>query len=151
MDDDFNTAQAIATLFNLAQEINRAVNLGNENKVIEHRKIFQELAGVLGLILPEPEEQISGRVDQDEIDKKEIAKTRGEKLDQLLDTIESIVKGPNKDIETVRGYVNLALGVRNSLRQDGKYELADKIRDRLNGCGFTMNDIGTVTEWKYKI
>jgi len=55
MDDDFNTAQALAVLFDLAQEINRAVNLGHEDKVIEHREIFKELANILGLILPEPE------------------------------------------------------------------------------------------------
>ncbi|MFC2042485.1 DALR domain-containing protein [Chloroflexota bacterium] len=56
MDDDFNTAQAIAALFNLAQGINRAVNLGHADKVIEHREIFMELTAVLGLILPEPHE-----------------------------------------------------------------------------------------------
>ena len=56
MDDDFNTAQALATLFDLAQEINRAVNLGHEDKVVEHREIFKELANVLGLIIPEIKE-----------------------------------------------------------------------------------------------
>ena len=58
MDDDFNTPQAIAALFDLAQEINRAVNLGHEAKVVEHRDIFKDLAGVLGLVIPEPEEPV---------------------------------------------------------------------------------------------
>ena len=40
MDDDFSTPQAISTLFTLAQEINRAVNLGYQKKVTNHRELF---------------------------------------------------------------------------------------------------------------
>jgi cysteinyl-tRNA synthetase len=49
MDDDFNTAQAMAVLFDLAKEINR----GQEAKmqVNEAQEILIELAGILGLTL----------------------------------------------------------------------------------------------------
>jgi len=49
MDDDFNTPQAIAILFELARDINRA----NEQKLDtgEARRTLKELAGVLGLTL----------------------------------------------------------------------------------------------------
>jgi cysteinyl-tRNA synthetase len=55
MDDDFNTAQAIAALFDLAREINR----GRENKlnVVEARNKLVQMAMVLGFTLEEPERQ----------------------------------------------------------------------------------------------
>jgi cysteinyl-tRNA synthetase len=53
MDDDFNTAQAIATLFDLAREINRADESGLEAG--EARETLRELAGVMGLTLRLPE------------------------------------------------------------------------------------------------
>src|SRR5690606_30792697 len=49
MEDDFNTAQAVALLFNLAREINRASSAGGSVK--EAQDVLRELAGVLGLWL----------------------------------------------------------------------------------------------------
>ncbi len=53
MDDDFNTPQAIATLFDLARDINRA----DESRVdaTEARRGLLELANILGLTLKLPE------------------------------------------------------------------------------------------------
>jgi len=53
MDDDFNTAQALACLFDLAREINRAAESGIA--VADGRKILLDLASVLGLTLELPE------------------------------------------------------------------------------------------------
>jgi len=53
MDDDFNTPQAIAVLFDLVKEINKAAEKGANAS--DARQTLQELAGVLGLILKEPE------------------------------------------------------------------------------------------------
>ena len=51
MDDDFNTAQAVAVLFDLAREINKA---GEEHVPTgEAREILRKLAGILGLKLEE--------------------------------------------------------------------------------------------------
>jgi cysteinyl-tRNA synthetase len=58
MDDDFGTAQALATLFDLAREINRASEAGMD--VSEARGTLVELAGVLGLTLKEPEATFVG-------------------------------------------------------------------------------------------
>jgi cysteinyl-tRNA synthetase len=49
MEEDFNTAQAVALLFNLAREINRAASAGGS--VAEAQGVMRELAGVLGLQL----------------------------------------------------------------------------------------------------
>ncbi len=51
MDDDFNTAQAIAVLFELAKEINRNAEWGAD--VTEAQETLRRLAGVLGLTLEE--------------------------------------------------------------------------------------------------
>ena len=53
MDDDLNTAGALACLFNLAREINRARDEGRA--VEEAQATLRELAGVLGLTLRERE------------------------------------------------------------------------------------------------
>jgi cysteinyl-tRNA synthetase len=49
MDEDFNTAQAVALLFSLAREINRASTAGGS--VADAQAVLRELAGVLGLWL----------------------------------------------------------------------------------------------------
>jgi cysteinyl-tRNA synthetase len=51
MDDDFNTAQAIAVLFELAKEINRGAEQGANTTEAQHTLL--KLAGVLGLTLKE--------------------------------------------------------------------------------------------------
>lgn len=54
MDDDFNTAQAVAVLFDLAREINRAREEGFSSG--EAQKTLTEFAEVLGLTLEERKE-----------------------------------------------------------------------------------------------
>jgi cysteinyl-tRNA synthetase len=49
MEEDFNTSQGVALLFNLAREINRASTAGGS--VAEAQAVLRELAGVLGLQL----------------------------------------------------------------------------------------------------
>lgn len=58
MDDDFNTPQAIAVLFELAKEINRGADQGIS--VSEAQQIMRKLAGVLGLTLEEKTQAMAG-------------------------------------------------------------------------------------------
>lgn len=51
MDDDLNTPQALAVLFNLAKEINRCRD--EKQEVGDAQVVLLELAGVLGLRLEE--------------------------------------------------------------------------------------------------
>ena len=53
MDDDLNTAAAIAVLFDLASEVNRARDAGDD--IGDAQAVLLELAGVLGLALEETE------------------------------------------------------------------------------------------------
>jgi cysteinyl-tRNA synthetase len=54
MDDDFNTPQALAALFDLARDINRAEEAGMD--VVKGRKTLKELGGILGLTFRTKEE-----------------------------------------------------------------------------------------------
>ena len=56
LDDDLNTAAAIAVLFELATEINRARDAGDE--IAAAQALLLELAGVLGLRLEETESEL---------------------------------------------------------------------------------------------
>ena len=55
MDDDLNTPQALASLFDLAREVNRARDEGRD--VVDAQSVLTELAEVLGLTLEEPNPQ----------------------------------------------------------------------------------------------
>ena len=59
MEDDLNTAQAVAALFDLAREINRCRDEGRP--VDDAQRALRELAGVLGLTLTEEETGLAAR------------------------------------------------------------------------------------------
>ena len=107
MDDDFNTAQAIAILFELAKEINRGAEGGVH--ITEAQHTLAELAGTLGLTLKE--------------------KTQ-----------------PTRDAEA---FVGLLASVREDLRQNQHWQLADRIRKGLADLGVTLEDTPQGTRWKY--
>ena len=56
MDDDFNTAQAVAVLFELAKEV-------NQTKSPELARQLRKLGGVLGILQLDPEAFVKGAVD----------------------------------------------------------------------------------------
>ena len=108
MDDDFNTAQAIAVLFELAKEINRGAEGGM--RIAEAQNMLLNLAGVLGLTLKE--------------------KTQ-----------------PTPDAEA---FVGLLASIRDDLRQNRQWQLADKIRKGLADLGVTLEDTPEGARWKYR-
>jgi len=65
MDDDFNTANAITVLFELAREANlylRQQNVGRQ-QLEAYRRLFLELADVLGLVLEDADELLDEEVE----------------------------------------------------------------------------------------
>jgi cysteinyl-tRNA synthetase len=108
MDDDFNTAQAIAVLFELAKEINRGAEGGMHITEAQHTLVT--LADILGLTLKE--------------------KTQ-----------------PTPDAEA---FVGLLASIRDDLRQNRQWQLADRIREGLADLGVTLEDTPEGTRWKYR-
>jgi len=102
MDDDFNTAQAIAAVFDLARDINRASDSGNSVGLAQ--KMLTELASVLGLTLKLPEKLMPGvepfiellistRKQLREAKQFQLADEIRAKLDELGITLEDTPKG----------------------------------------------------------
>ena len=108
MDDDFNTAQAIAVLFELTREINRGAEQGINVTNAQHTLL--KLAGILGLTLKEKAQ-------------------------------------PTPDAEA---FIGLLASIRDDLRQNQQWQLADRIRKGLADLGVTLEDTPQGTTWKYK-
>ncbi|MFC1991030.1 cysteine--tRNA ligase [Chloroflexota bacterium] len=143
MDDDFNTAQALAALFDLAREINRADEAGIN--VTGAREILSQLAGVIGLTLDEPERLPLDTEPFAEMSESTIAQLKREKLEYVL---EKVAANPNA--ENAEGYINLLRGLRDALRKEKKFQLADGIRVKLDELGIALEDTPKGTVWKRK-
>ncbi len=137
MDDDFNTPQAIASLFDLARDINRAEEEGM--KADKARRMLRELGGVLGLTFKAAEE----------------APLDADALRQLALSISGLTK---KDLRGMKlgepmdaaAIVDSMITTRNNLRKARQFQLADEIRNKLLELDITLEDTPTGTVWKKK-
>jgi cysteinyl-tRNA synthetase len=132
MDDDFNTAQALAALFELAREINK----GREENcdVTAAQKTLRELAGVLGFTLEEPKKPPleSGPF-------VELLNELGKQFEQTL------AYDPAMNAEQL---IQLLIEMREKLRKAKRWQEADVIRQRLSGLGIALEDTPKGTIWK---
>jgi cysteinyl-tRNA synthetase len=129
MDDDFNTPQAVAVLFDLAREINR----GHDEKlhIGKAHKLLGELAGVLGLTL------------YSELTEPEIPLH----LMEELAIKHNVVLKDSEDISTI---ISRFSEKRLELRRSRKWQLADSIRNDLKELGITLEDTPQGPVWRYK-
>jgi len=139
MDDDFGTPQALATLFDLAREINRADEAGYEAK--EARRTLKELAEVLGLTLKE----------------RELPPLDVEPLRELLSSISEwrqlagLKEIPLKETpDDVKALMELITATRSALRDKEQWQYADKVRSRLEEIGIALEDTPRGTVWRRK-
>ncbi len=109
MDDDLNTPQALAALFDLAREINRGREGGQDVAPAQER--LRELAGVLGL------------------------------------TLES---GQGTDHLANQGFIELLVETRGWLRQERRFDLADRLRQRMGQLGVVIEDTPEGASWKFR-
>ncbi|MGB1011631.1 MAG: cysteine--tRNA ligase [Thiolinea sp.] len=65
MDDDFNTVEAIAVLFELARDINRLRKAGEEPAASVQGALLKKLAGILGFLETDAEDWFKGTADSD--------------------------------------------------------------------------------------
>jgi cysteinyl-tRNA synthetase len=127
MDDDFNTAQAIAIIFDLAREINRYES--EDIDVSEARKTFRELGEVLGLTFQEREE----------------APPDVATMAQTSAIVYEILGRPTTPVPTDTGDIILKnlIDLRQELRKDKKWAEADMVRDKLADSGVILTDTST--------
>ncbi len=60
MNDDFNTPEAVAVLFELGREINRLRDAGEQERAAAHAALLVELGGVLGVLQQSPQAFLQG-------------------------------------------------------------------------------------------
>ncbi|MFC1981175.1 cysteine--tRNA ligase [Chloroflexota bacterium] len=172
MDDDFGTPQALASLFDLAREINRASDEGHT--IIRASQVLIELAGVLGLTLEKPEElshvaekayDLEG-VFNDIQENPALERMRAflspgavEKTRQAIAIFHQHAKEHPRvlaePIEKARAaaskhIVDLLVSLRDRLRQAKQFQLADEIRAKLDELGIVLEDTPKGTVWKRK-
>jgi cysteinyl-tRNA synthetase len=154
MDDDFNTAQALAALFDLARDINRAKDDGYS--VAQAQQTLLELAGILGLTLKTPEMPpldvaslqelaiyIHKRLHTDLFPQG--LPPRFKPIDEIWNKIvkPSITLDAEQLVETLGS-------TRDQLRQAKQWQLADEIRTKLGELGITLEDTPEGTVWRRK-
>ena len=121
MNEDFNTAEALAVLFNLSKEVNGLLSMDDEvsEGVLSEIDSFYRTYGgnVLGIITEKTVQHSSSGAD--------VYKMEDDLVKTLIDT-------------------------RNELRACKQWELADKVRDRLSELGIIIEDKKYKVAWRKK-
>ena len=121
MNEDFNTAEALAVLFNLSKEVNGLLSMDDEvsEGVLSEIDSFYRTYGgnVLGIITEKTVQHASDGAD--------VYKMEDDLVKTLIDT-------------------------RNDLRACKQWELADKVRDRLSELGIIIEDKKDKVAWRKK-
>jgi cysteinyl-tRNA synthetase len=133
MDDDFNTPQALATLFDLTRDINRIEADGGDATAA--KKLLRELAGVLGLKLTVAPKSL--------IDAYIILGVAAGVYNELGRTV------PEWGGDAAKTMADL-IALRAELRQSKKYTEADALRKRLEAVGIAIKDTPAGAVWEYK-
>ncbi|MDO8491119.1 MAG: cysteine--tRNA ligase [Dehalococcoidia bacterium] len=128
MDDDFNTAQAVALLFDLARDINRGKEEGVA--VDDAQRALRELGGVLGLTLAEPKLELP-----DEAPFIELLKQLGIEVGKPAGTASAI---------------DALVEKRTGLRSAKQWADADQLRRKLAELNVVLDDTPQGTAWKYR-
>lgn len=142
MDDDFNTALALAALFNLGRDVNSFINRDDFTRtpavvhiLIHVRRYFASLLDVLGLIPGES---------------RELGEDSADRLRQIIAGLkpadrellpEDLPAGP-------RALLDLLLQVREAARQQKNYDLSDQLRDRLRENNILLEDTSRGVRWR---
>ncbi|MHB8929936.1 MAG: DALR domain-containing protein, partial [Melioribacteraceae bacterium] len=107
MDDDFNTPQAVAVIFDFIRAINKIIA---ENEKINVRFFHQ-----VKLMLKETAYDVLGIVDMDE-------------------------KHTDSNLSIENELIELLIKVRDELKKEKQFSLADQVRDGLAKIGITIKD-----------
>ncbi len=132
MDDDFNTPRALATLFDLARDLNRIEADRGDASVA--KKLLRELANVFGL-------------------KLEAAKTAADD-GKIAATVAEIYQELGKPAADWGGDAAKAMtdviALRAELRKAKDFAKADILRKKLENIGVSLKDTPAGTTWEYK-
>jgi cysteinyl-tRNA synthetase len=94
MDDDLNTADALAALFDMVREVNSFVNSGNEvsyNSLVYSKELLKKLGSVLGLLQKENNKILDSEIDELINSRQQARKDKNWKLaDEIRDKLKEM-------------------------------------------------------------
>ncbi|HEY9060997.1 MAG TPA: cysteine--tRNA ligase [Pseudobacteroides sp.] len=94
MDDDLNTADALAALFDMVREINSFVNSGNEvsyGSLVYSKELLKELGSVLGLLQKENNNNLDSEIEELINNRQQARKDKNWKLaDEIRDKLKDM-------------------------------------------------------------
>jgi cysteinyl-tRNA synthetase len=122
MDDDFNTAEGLAVLFDLVREGNRRLDSGEDAG--EQAAAYDEIVGVLGVAEP-----ATG-------------------LDDLSGPLTELAAAYGVDAGGSEAAVEALIARRAQARREAAWALGDEIRDRLGELGIVLEDGPDGTVWR---
>ena len=139
MDDDFNTPQAIAVIFDLIKEANRTIADKENINVKFYTEVKDFLIRTAGDVL--------GIISFDEKDIKQGAILES-KVEQIL-----IHYNSNSSVNNLTGVndiINRLIEIRLNAKKGKNYQLADEIRKRLEDIGIILKDTKEGTDFIIK-
>lgn len=128
MDDDFNTAQALALVFDIVKDVNNDLNNNNDpEKIFTKVNAVEKILEVMGIKYSLPSIWRVNIGDEVEVNEKELERLLGsEKVDR--NTVIDLIKK------------------RHYCRRTKRWRLSDMIRDFLLTRGYSLRDTAGVTE-----
>jgi cysteinyl-tRNA synthetase len=151
MDDDFNTPQAMAVLFDLARDINRASDQGYS--VTWEQQVLSELAGVLGLTLKPWEGAPLDAEALQQVLSSAIEQLKKAEQSQLVTDISAKVAElacSPEEPSYIESLLQSLVLIRDKLREARLWQLADEIRAKLGELGIALEDTVKGTVWRRK-
>ena len=122
MDDDFNTPDALAVMFEIARELNRAKELEDEKLTVGLASQLKHLGGALGLLQGEPMEYFQ------------------------------VTRSLNVGVDTVivdeAAEIRRMITQREQARREKNWAESDRIRDELKAKGIILEDGAKGTTWR---
>jgi cysteinyl-tRNA synthetase len=126
MDDDFNTPEAVAVLFELANEVNKG-------RDVAKTALLRALGGVLGLLQRDATAFLQGRRDTAVSVKGGSLKAEG---------------GPARAVVVDADRIDALIGLRDTAKKAKNYAEADRIRRELLAAGIVLEDSPQGTTWR---
>ena len=148
MDDDLNTPVAIAILFDLATELNKAKQNNEKQKAGQLASSLKTLGKLLGILQSDPNSFLQGRIRQPKSEESIVINATAYGSQGSIEIIASNGTA-NGSININYEYIERQKDARLAAKKEKNWTLADQIRDELKQQGIILEDKpdGT-TSWR---